>query len=142
VLVDTLRRSERPVHFAAEGKAGPPLRIVQVRSARRGDSLPLFLILGRPGARLGEDESPYSRCSTAAVGLALADTDGRFVFLNKAFRKAVGLGADERRPGRATSSSTRTRRRSPTRSAASAAAPDVGRPRRAAAAQSRKSRWR
>ena len=30
------------------------------------------------------------------LGLALADTDGRFIFLNKVFRKAVGLGASER----------------------------------------------
>ena len=30
------------------------------------------------------------------LGLALADGDGRFLFLNKVFRKAVGLGANER----------------------------------------------
>ena len=99
-LVDHLAAAPNgQFHFAAEGKAGPPLRIVQVPVGEAGDSLSFFLILDDiPGARLGEDENAHIHAllDSLPLGLALADTDGRFVFLNKAFRKSAGLSPNER----------------------------------------------
>ena len=98
-LVEHLAASESgQFHFAAEGKAGPPLRIVQVAAGDAAESPSFFLLLDDiPGPRLGEDESAHIHAllDSLPLGLALADTDGRFAFLNKAFRKAAGLGAAE-----------------------------------------------
>jgi two-component system cell cycle sensor histidine kinase/response regulator CckA len=85
-------------HFAAEGKAGPPLRIVQIPAGEGPEAPTAFLLLDDvPGPR-GEDENAHVHAllDSLPLGLALADTDGRFLFLNKVFRKAVGLGASER----------------------------------------------
>jgi two-component system, cell cycle sensor histidine kinase and response regulator CckA len=85
-------------HFAAEGKAGPPLRIVQVPAGEGPEALSAFLLLDDvPGPR-GDDETAHVHAllDSLPLGLALADTDGRFLFLNKVFRQAVGLGASER----------------------------------------------
>jgi two-component system cell cycle sensor histidine kinase/response regulator CckA len=85
-------------HFAAEGKAAPPLRIVQVPAGEGPAALSVFLLLDDiPGPR-GDDENGHVHAllDSLPLGLALADTDGRFTFLNKVFRKAVGLGASER----------------------------------------------
>ncbi|WP_284734404.1 hybrid sensor histidine kinase/response regulator [Sphingosinicella terrae] len=99
-LVDYLTASEGgQFHLAAEGKGGPPLRIIQVPTADSPDSLSFFLLLDDiPGARLSEDENGHIHAllDSLPLGLALADTDGRFTFLNQAFRKAAGLSANER----------------------------------------------
>jgi two-component system cell cycle sensor histidine kinase/response regulator CckA len=99
-LVDYLVAADNgQFHFAAEGKSGPPLRILQVATGDRADSPALFLLLDDvPGPRLGEDENGHIHAllDSLPLGLALADTDGRFAFLNKAFRKAAGLTQSER----------------------------------------------
>ncbi|MBV9881784.1 MAG: response regulator [Sphingomonadaceae bacterium] len=85
-------------HFAAEGKAAAPLRIVQVPAGEGPATLSVFLLLDDiPGPR-SDDENAHVHAllDSLPLGLALADTDGRFTFLNKVFRKAVGLGANER----------------------------------------------
>ncbi|TMJ19113.1 MAG: response regulator [Alphaproteobacteria bacterium] len=85
-------------HFAAEGQAATPLRIVQVPGGEEEASLSFFLLLDDiPGPR-GDDENAHVHAllDSLPLGLALADTDGRFLFLNKVFRKSVGLGASER----------------------------------------------
>ena len=99
-LVDYLAASENgQFHFAAEGKSGPPLRILQVSTGDRAESPALFLLIDDiPGPRLGEDENSHIHAllDSLPLGLALADTDGRFAFLNKAFRRAAGLSPIER----------------------------------------------
>ncbi|WP_129792912.1 response regulator [Sphingosinicella sp. CPCC 101087] len=99
-LVDYLAASESgQFHFAAEGRSGPPLRILQIPTGDRPDSPSFFLLLDDvPGARLGDDENGHIHAllDSLPLGLALADTDGRFAFLNKAFRKAAGLSPNER----------------------------------------------
>jgi two-component system cell cycle sensor histidine kinase/response regulator CckA len=85
-------------HFAAEGQAATPLRIVQVPGGEGEGALSFFLLLDDiPGAR-GDDENAHVHAllDSLPLGLALADTDGRFLFLNKVFRKTVGLGPSER----------------------------------------------
>jgi two-component system cell cycle sensor histidine kinase/response regulator CckA len=85
-------------HFAAEGQAATPLRIVQVPAGDGEGDLSFFLLLDDlPGAR-GDDENAHVHAllDSLPLGLALADTDGRFLFLNQVFRKTVGLGVTER----------------------------------------------
>ncbi|PSJ37397.1 hybrid sensor histidine kinase/response regulator [Allosphingosinicella deserti] len=96
-LVDLLTVSpEGALLFARDGKNGTPLRIVQVPltdSAETGPSL--FLLL--------EDAGEFGREGGANInalleilplGLALADRDGRFIYLNSAFRRGAGLDRD------------------------------------------------
>jgi two-component system cell cycle sensor histidine kinase/response regulator CckA len=85
-------------HFAHERKVAPPLRIVRVPAGDDAAALSLFLLLDDiPGPR-GEDDNAHvhTLLDSLPLGLALADTDGRFIFLNKVFRKAVALGAADR----------------------------------------------
>ena len=99
-LVDHLAAGESgQFHFAVEGKAGTPLRIVQIPTGDAHEAESFFLLLDDvPGARLGQDENAHIHAllDSLPLGLALADTDGRFAFLNKAFRKAAGLSQNER----------------------------------------------
>ena len=83
--------------LAAEGKEGSPLRIVQVPVAEAPRSLSLFLMFDDSGAtRLGDDEAAniHALLDSLPLGLALADRDGRFSYLNRAFRRAAGLSPD------------------------------------------------
>jgi two-component system cell cycle sensor histidine kinase/response regulator CckA len=114
-------------HFASEPRGAAPLRIVQVPVADQPSRSPCSCCSTiRPAAagRLGARTAPASTrlLDFLPLGLALANVDGRFVYLNKAFRKAAGLGPDARPSIPAISSSTRTRRPCPTPSAASPAA--------------------
>lgn len=99
LLVDHLATSSGGrLHFASEGDSGPPLRILELPVGTRGDGQALFLLLDDlSGPRIGEDgnEHIHALLDSLPLGLALADTDGRFSFLNKAFRKVAGLPANE-----------------------------------------------
>jgi two-component system, cell cycle sensor histidine kinase and response regulator CckA len=98
-LVDHLSAAANgQFHFAAEGKAAAPLRIVQIPAGDGPESLSAFLLLDDvPGPR-GDDETGHVHAllDSLPLGLALADGDGRFLFLNKVFRKAVGIAQSER----------------------------------------------
>ena len=83
--------------FAVEGRDASPLRIVQVAAADHPQPLSLFLLFDDAGApRLGEDEAAniHGLLDSLPLGLALADRDGRFTYLNRAFRRAAGLASD------------------------------------------------
>jgi two-component system, cell cycle sensor histidine kinase and response regulator CckA len=87
-------------HFAHEGKGASTLRIVQVPVSDGEDPLTLFLLLDdiAGGGRLRTEESASVNAllDFLPLGLALVNVDGRFVYLNKAFRKAAGLTRDAR----------------------------------------------
>jgi two-component system cell cycle sensor histidine kinase/response regulator CckA len=88
-------------HFTGEPTGAAPLRIVQIPVADGVDPLTLFLLLDDPSGgrgRLGQEESASINAllDFIPLGLALANVDGRFIYLNKAFRKAVGLPKDAR----------------------------------------------
>jgi two-component system cell cycle sensor histidine kinase/response regulator CckA len=88
--------SQGSFHFTSEGRSGASLRIIQVPLGSHEDELALFLLLdeiGIPGVE-GE-EGIHVLLEHLPLGLALADVDGRFTFLNRAFRKAAGLGPAE-----------------------------------------------
>ncbi|HEX8445191.1 MAG TPA: ATP-binding protein [Sphingomonas sp.] len=98
LLTDLLRRGpDDRIRFAADGDEIDPLRLVQVPIDHDRDTS-LFLILDEsPGAGL-----PAPSAAAAAVhihnllamlplGLALAERDGRLLFVNAAFERAAGL---------------------------------------------------
>ncbi|HEY1145954.1 MAG TPA: response regulator, partial [Allosphingosinicella sp.] len=100
-LVDLIGVAEGgDFYFLGEGKGAVPLRLVQVPVSEEPDPLTLFLLLDDPAGltRLrSEDVASLSALlDFIPLGLALANIDGRFIYLNKAFRKAAGLHADER----------------------------------------------
>ncbi|HEX8400712.1 MAG TPA: response regulator [Allosphingosinicella sp.] len=87
-------------HYAQEGRSAAPLRIVQVPIADQPHPQTLFLLLDDPAAlgRIGREggASLNALLDTLPLGLALTNIDGRFVQLNKDFRKAAGVGRDVR----------------------------------------------
>ena len=92
-LVDLLVMSEQhQFQFAREGKAGGALRILQVPLAEEEGGPSLFLLLDELGG-VGTDAAHNINAllEILPLGLALADRDGRFVYLNAAFRRAAGL---------------------------------------------------
>ena len=93
------------VRFVAEGDDGTPLRFVQVPLEDDPNSDALFLLLDEDGG----STNPAGRRGTAEIhlhgllqmlplGLALADRDGRFLFVNDAFDRAAGIAPEEHRP--------------------------------------------
>ena len=93
-LVDLLAQGEDGrIHFAREGKEGGGLRLVQVPfGAGEGEGPILFFLLDElsPVGREG-GASLNALVEILPVGLALVDRDGRFLYLNSAFRRAAGL---------------------------------------------------
>ncbi|MBV9931219.1 MAG: response regulator [Alphaproteobacteria bacterium] len=93
-LVDLLALdAEGRVHFAREGKDAAGLRLVQVPfGAAEGEGPILFFLLDELGA-VGREggASLNALVEILPVGLALVDRDGRFLYLNAAFRRAAGL---------------------------------------------------
>jgi two-component system cell cycle sensor histidine kinase/response regulator CckA len=83
-------------HFTAEGRSATPLRILQVPLGEGEQDVALFFLLDElnlPG--VDGEEGIHILLEHLPLGLALADVDGRFTFLNRAFRKAAGLGPNE-----------------------------------------------
>jgi two-component system, cell cycle sensor histidine kinase and response regulator CckA len=86
----------RVLRFASEGRAGTPLRLLQVPVIPRDPQTPtLVLLLDETTAAAAADASVTSSMQTLMarlpLGLALTDRDGRFLFLNDAFCRAVGM---------------------------------------------------
>ncbi|HYG49188.1 MAG TPA: response regulator [Allosphingosinicella sp.] len=92
-LVDLLVMSEQhQFHFAREGQTGGALRILQVPLAEEEGGPSLFLLLDDLGGVGGDSAHNINALlEILPLGLALADRDGRFVYLNAAFRRAAGL---------------------------------------------------
>jgi two-component system, cell cycle sensor histidine kinase and response regulator CckA len=92
-LVDLVALGEEGrLHFAREGRNGGPLRIVQVPLAEAEGSPSLFLLLDELAGGFGGDAANVNALlEILPLGLALADRDGRFLYLNAAFRRAAGL---------------------------------------------------
>jgi two-component system cell cycle sensor histidine kinase/response regulator CckA len=96
-LVDLLAvGGQGQIQFAREGKNAGPLRLVQVPLAEGEDGPSLFLLLDELAGGFGPDGAANINAllEILPLGLALADRDGRFVYLNSAFRRAAGLSRD------------------------------------------------
>ena len=90
------------IRFVKEGVAGMPLRLLQIPlEADNPDSPTLIMLLDddseshAPGQG-GGIAHIQSLLGILPLGLALADRDGRFLFLNDAFCRAVGLPPNSR----------------------------------------------
>ena len=91
--------------FAREERGGLPLRLLQVPLRRPGQQAPgadapmLILIVDEPAAAANGTSALATietLLSLLPFGLAMADRDGRMLFLNDAFARAAGLRADAR----------------------------------------------
>ncbi len=88
---------EGAIRFAREGKAAQPLRLMQIPlEPDQADSPALILLLDDDRRELGGRSGSgsvhvQSLLGILPLGLALADRDGRFLFLNDAFCRAAGL---------------------------------------------------
>ena len=95
------------IRFVDEGAAGLPLRLMQIPlETDNPDSPTLIMILDEDGSRIAGGAGQgighiQSLLGILPLGLALADRDGRFLFLNDAFCRACGLppGAKPIYPG-------------------------------------------
>ena len=88
------------VFFAREERSALPIRLLQV-PLRRGDveGPMLILMLDEQGGSMdGTSALSYieTLLSLLPFGLAMADRDGRVLFLNNAFSRAVGLAPGEK----------------------------------------------
>jgi two-component system, cell cycle sensor histidine kinase and response regulator CckA len=98
--------SEGAIRFVNEARTGAPLRLLQIPiEADTPDTPTLIIMLDEEGggsAGKGQGIAHIqSLLGILPLGLALADRDGRFLFLNDAFCRAVGLqpGAKPIYPG-------------------------------------------
>ena len=88
------------VRFAHEGAAGLPLRLLQIpiddsRSDNGEWGERLIVLLDAEGGGGAATDVPLQMLlSMLPLGLALADRDGRFLYLNEAFVCAAGVGVD------------------------------------------------
>jgi two-component system cell cycle sensor histidine kinase/response regulator CckA len=78
------------VFVVREGKDGGALRILQV-PVTDAEAPILFLLLDEQSGAGAGGTSLNGLLDILPLGLALADRDGRFVYLNGAFRRAAGL---------------------------------------------------
>ncbi|MBC7987122.1 MAG: response regulator, partial [Sphingomonadaceae bacterium] len=90
------------IRIAREGGESNPLRLVQVPLDGGGDdgAAILFFLLDEAGgtAVAGGTSTAdlHALLGMLPLGLALADREGRFQYMNDAFRRAAGLGERER----------------------------------------------
>ncbi|MDB5717693.1 MAG: multi-sensor hybrid histidine kinase, partial [Sphingomonas bacterium] len=91
------------IRLALEGEDAEPLRLVQIPLEDDGASgATIFLLLddegvtaARPGARNTATVHVHALLAMLPLGLALAERDGRFLFMNEAFERAAGLPPGE-----------------------------------------------
>lgn len=83
------------IRFATEGPAGLPLRLLQIPvEPNDGEGARLIVLLDEDGLSAGgqgTDVTLQTLLSMLPLGLALADRDGRFLYLNQAFMRAAGV---------------------------------------------------
>ncbi|SNS23382.1 multi-sensor hybrid histidine kinase [Sphingomonas laterariae] len=96
VLAHLLDDSRDLIRFHSEGANATPLRVIQVPlDDGIGESPTLFLLLDDAAALRPAVEAASGHIEALLamlpLGLALAERDGRILFMNEAFRRAAGL---------------------------------------------------
>jgi len=95
--------ADRLVRFSREGEEGSPLRLIAVPLSPQLEAGPVaILLLDEPlGRGAGGSEASAAPVhiqgllAMLPLGLALVDRDGRFLFMNDAFRRVAAVGPDE-----------------------------------------------
>lgn len=92
--------AEGNIRFVQDGAAGHPLRLLQIPGdPGHPDSDTLVILLDEDPSRvIDQGIVPHVQAMLAKLpmGLALTDRDGRFLFLNDAFCRAVGVTGEAR----------------------------------------------
>lgn len=85
--------SDGTIRFAHEGLTGLPLRLLQIPldAEREDGDRVIVLIDDEGGSGAGTDVPLQMLLSMLPLGLALADRDGRFLYLNDAFIRAASV---------------------------------------------------
>jgi two-component system cell cycle sensor histidine kinase/response regulator CckA len=91
------------IRLASEPDEADPLRLIQLPlDEDAADSATLFFLLDEDGSfilRRGAQNTAtvhvHALLAMLPLGLALAERDGRFLFMNKAFERAAGLGGGQ-----------------------------------------------
>ena len=99
-FINFLRADDKgTIFFEREGRHGTPVRLFHIPLERESDKAPaLILLIDDDGGMVERGkalEQVESMLSLLPLGLALADRDGRFLFLNEAFAKIAGIGEKE-----------------------------------------------
>ena len=94
-------RGDGVVRFAREGDDAGPLRLVAIPvDAGQADGAAVLVLLDEaPSAAPSEMQTApvhvQGLLAMLPLGLSLVDRDGRFVFMNDAFRRAAGIAGDD-----------------------------------------------
>jgi two-component system cell cycle sensor histidine kinase/response regulator CckA len=91
------------IRLASESDEADPLRLIQLPlDESAADSTTIFFLLDEDGSfilRRGAQSTAtvhvHALLAMLPLGLALAERDGRFLFMNRAFERAAGLDGDE-----------------------------------------------
>ena len=85
--------------FDAEGAEAAPVRVLHVPARENEPEGAAMLLLidedAAPQAHQAASESVYTLLAMLPLGLALAERDGRFLFMNAAFGRAAGVSGQE-----------------------------------------------
>jgi len=95
--------ADRLLRFSRDGEDGSPLRLIAVPLSPQLEAGPVaILLLDEPlGRGAGGSEAVAAPIhiqgllAMLPLGLALVDRDGRFLFMNDAFRRVAAVGPDE-----------------------------------------------
>ncbi len=99
LFADFVRMDEKgSMYFENEGQWGLPIRLLQVPlNDQNAQSAALLLAVDEEGAKVERGLAlahVEQLLSTLPLGLALVDSDGRFLFANDAFVRVLGVEAD------------------------------------------------
>jgi len=84
------------IRFAFEGATGGPLRLIQIPIERHAENGVRIVVLIDDDSPRGIDDAdvPLQKLlSMLPLGLALADRDGRFLYMNQAFTRAANIAS-------------------------------------------------
>ncbi len=98
-----VKGADELIRLVAEGESGDPLRLVQIHVGTGDTPAPaLFLMLDEEGpvaARFGSRSTAtanvHALLAMLPLGLALAERDGRILFMNEAFERAAAIPAGQ-----------------------------------------------
>ncbi len=87
------------IRFAAESEMAAPLRLVQIPLDDRGAGQAAIILLfdedgalaAQPGGRRTATANVHALLAMLPLGLALAERDGRILFMNEAFERAAAI---------------------------------------------------
>ena len=99
-FAELLRSDGDAIHIAADPVNADPVRLIQIPlDEQNAGHATLFLLLDEPGdaaggARTAATGDLHALMSMLPIGLAVAERDGRVLFMNGSFRRAAGLTPD------------------------------------------------